>query len=95
MIHKLPRWIWFGAAVLSFIAGIVNAVGFLGFQHQGVTHLMKKNKITVHMGTGALKGAGKLEVTGEKGVETFAAKHIIIATGARSDDEDDAGLVDC
>jgi uncharacterized membrane protein YoaK (UPF0700 family) len=39
MIHKLPRWIWFGAAALSFIAGIVNAVGFLGFQHQGVTHL--------------------------------------------------------
>ncbi len=54
--------------------------------NQGVTHLMKKNKITVHMGTGALKGAGKLEVTGEKGVETFAAKHIIIATGARARD---------
>ncbi|MEN9573804.1 MAG: hypothetical protein RL514_1659 [Verrucomicrobiota bacterium] len=39
MIHKLPGWVWFGAAVLSFIAGIVNAVGFLGFQHQGITHL--------------------------------------------------------
>ncbi|PAW87960.1 MAG: hypothetical protein B9S33_05440 [Pedosphaera sp. Tous-C6FEB] len=39
MIHKLPGWVWFGAAALSFIAGIVNAVGFLGFQHQGVTHL--------------------------------------------------------
>lgn len=39
MIHKLPRWVWFGAAALAFIAGIVNAVGFLGFQHQGVTHL--------------------------------------------------------
>src|SRR5215207_4416157 len=35
--------------------------------NQGIGHLMKKNKITVHMGTGVLKGAGKLEVTGEKG----------------------------
>ena len=54
--------------------------------NQGVTHLMKKNKIAVHMGTGVLKGAGKLEVTGEKGVETLTAKHIIVATGARARD---------
>ena len=52
--------------------------------NQGVTHLMKKNKIAVHMGTGVLKGAGKLEVSGEKGVETLTAKHIIVATGARA-----------
>lgn len=54
--------------------------------NQGVTHLMKKNKIAVHMGTGVLKGAGTLEVTGEKGVETLSAKHIIVATGARARD---------
>ena len=54
--------------------------------NQGVTHLMKKNKITVHMGTGTLKGAGKLEVKGEKGSETLSAKHIIVATGARARD---------
>ncbi|HVR89668.1 MAG TPA: dihydrolipoyl dehydrogenase [Novosphingobium sp.] len=54
--------------------------------NQGVTHLMKKNKIAVFMGTGVLKGAGKLEVTGEKGTETLSAKHIIIATGARARD---------
>lgn len=54
--------------------------------NQGVTHLMKKNKIAVHMGTGVLKGAGKLEVTGEKGAETLTAKHIIVATGARARD---------
>ncbi|MFM5884789.1 MAG: dihydrolipoyl dehydrogenase, partial [Novosphingobium sp.] len=52
----------------------------------GVTHLMKKNKIAVHMGTGVLKGGGKLEVTGEKGSETLSAKHIIVATGARARD---------
>ncbi|MEE4450309.1 dihydrolipoyl dehydrogenase [Novosphingobium resinovorum] len=52
--------------------------------NQGVTHLMKKNKITVHMGTGKLVAPGKLEVTGDKGSETLSAKHIIIATGARA-----------
>ncbi|WP_088308998.1 dihydrolipoyl dehydrogenase [Novosphingobium sp. B 225] len=54
--------------------------------NQGVTHLMKKNKITVHMGTGTLKGGGKLEVQGDKGSETLSAKHIIVATGARARD---------
>lgn len=39
MISRLPPWILWGASVLAFVAGIVNAVGFLGFQHQGVTHL--------------------------------------------------------
>lgn len=39
MISKLPRWVWFGAAALSVIAGAINAIGFLSFQHQGVTHL--------------------------------------------------------
>ncbi len=54
--------------------------------NQGVTHLMKKNKITVHIGTGTLKGGGKLDVQGEKGTETLSAKHIVIATGARARD---------
>ena len=54
--------------------------------NQGIGHLMKKNKIAVHMGTGVLKGAGKLEVTGDKGTQTLEAKHIIVATGARARD---------
>ncbi len=28
-----------GGALLAFVAGIVNAVGFLGIHHQGITHL--------------------------------------------------------
>jgi len=52
----------------------------------GVTHLMRKNKIDVHMGEGTLTGPGKLEVKGEKGTETLTAKHIIVATGARARD---------
>ena len=39
MISKLPRWVWSGAWALAFIAGIVNVVGLLGFEHQAVTHL--------------------------------------------------------
>ncbi|MEZ5655834.1 MAG: dihydrolipoyl dehydrogenase [Sphingobium sp.] len=54
--------------------------------NQGVTHLMKKNKIAVHMGEGKLVGKGKLEVKDEKGSETLTAKHIIVATGARARD---------
>ena len=54
--------------------------------NQGVTHLMKKNKITVHMGDGKLTAPGKLTVTSDKGVTELEAKNIIIATGARARD---------
>ncbi|MDX2210265.1 MAG: dihydrolipoyl dehydrogenase [Sphingopyxis sp.] len=54
--------------------------------NQGVTHLMKKNKIAVHMGEGRLTAANTLEVKGEKGTETLTAKNIILATGARARD---------
>ena len=52
----------------------------------GIAHLMKKNKITVHMGEGTLTGAAALTVKGEKGEEKLTAKHIIVATGARARD---------
>ncbi len=54
--------------------------------NQGVTHLMKKNKIAVHMGEGTLTGPTSLTVKGEKGEEKLTAKHIIFATGARARD---------
>ncbi|RYD54227.1 MAG: dihydrolipoyl dehydrogenase [Sphingomonadales bacterium] len=55
--------------------------------NQGVTHLMKKNKITVHMGTGKLTGKGKLSVTDKDGKATdLTAKNVILATGARARD---------
>ncbi len=55
--------------------------------NQGVTHLMKKNKIAVHMGEGRLTGAGKLTVTDKDGKKTeLATKNIIVATGARARD---------
>ena len=58
--------------------------------NQGIGHLMKKNKITVHMGEGKLTAAGKVTVTfEEKGDSHFlelTAKNIILATGARARD---------
>src|SRR5688500_5741246 len=53
--------------------------------NQGVTHLMKKNKIAVHMGEGTITAPGKMTVTAVDSKKTeLQAKHIIIATGARA-----------
>jgi dihydrolipoamide dehydrogenase len=51
----------------------------------GIKFLMKKNKITVFDGHGKLLGKGRLDVAKDgKSVATIAAKHIILATGARA-----------
>ncbi|KAG1275101.1 hypothetical protein G6F64_014970 [Rhizopus arrhizus] len=36
---RLPTWVWIGAVALSCVAGMVNVVGFLGFEHQAVSHM--------------------------------------------------------
>lgn len=51
----------------------------------GVGMLMKKNKIEVFDGQGALAGKGKVSVTKDgKLSATLSAKHIVLATGARA-----------
>ena len=35
----LPRWVWAGAGLLACTSGMVNVVGYLGFEHQAITHL--------------------------------------------------------
>ena len=51
---------------------------------KGVEFLLKKHKVTVIMGDGRLAGGGKLAVTKDgKEIAQLAAKHIIVATGAR------------
>jgi dihydrolipoamide dehydrogenase len=52
---------------------------------KGVQFLFKKNKIDQIEGHGKLKKGGKVEVTDATGKKTdYDAKHIILATGARS-----------
>jgi dihydrolipoamide dehydrogenase len=50
----------------------------------GIGHLMKKNKVTVFMGTATLPKAGVVSVTTDKGVQELTAPDIILATGARA-----------
>lgn len=51
----------------------------------GIGHLLKKNKVTVFDGFGKLMGKGQIAVSKDsKPVATIAAKHIILATGARA-----------
>ena len=39
MLSRFPAWVWTGTWVLACIAGMVNVVGLLGFEHQAITHL--------------------------------------------------------
>ena len=57
-----------------------------GQLNMGVKGLMKKNKVTVVEGDGVITGKGTLSVTNDGKKTDLAAKHIIIATGARARD---------
>ena len=39
MIDKLPPWVEVGGFCLTLIAGAINVIGLLGFQHQAISHL--------------------------------------------------------
>ena len=49
----------------------------------GVSYLMKKNKVDVVSGFGRIAGVGKVSVTAADGTEsTYSAKNILVATGS-------------
>ena len=50
----------------------------------GVGHLMKKNGVTVIMGTASVPAPGRVSVATEAGEETLEAPAIVLATGARA-----------
>jgi len=52
--------------------------------NQGVTGLMKKHKIAVHIGDGVLTAKTKIAVTKDGQTTELSAKNIIVATGARA-----------
>ncbi|WP_432200448.1 dihydrolipoyl dehydrogenase [Erythrobacter sp. W53] len=91
VLHYMQNAKDYGLKVAGEIEADLEAVvkrsrGIAKQLNQGVTHLMKKNKITVHMGEGTLTGPTSLTVKGEKGEEKLSAKHVIVATGARARD---------
>ena len=69
----------------DFGAVIKRSRGVADKMSKGIQFLMKKNKIDVIMGMGKLNAKKEVEVTGADGkVTPYAAKHVILATGARS-----------
>lgn len=64
----------------DFNAVVKRSRGVAEGMSNGVAFLMKKNKITVLEGMGKIKPGKKVDVDGKE----YSAKHIIIATGARS-----------
>ncbi|MGZ3839220.1 MAG: dihydrolipoyl dehydrogenase [Flavisolibacter sp.] len=69
----------------NFEAVIKRSRGVADKMSKGVAFLMRKNKIDVISGFGKLVAKGKIEVTAaDNSKQTVEAKHIIVATGARS-----------
>ncbi len=89
--HYMDNAASYGLKVAGTIEADLDAIvkrsrGVAKQLNQGIGHLMKKNKITVHMGEGRLTGATSLVVEGKDGEEELSAKHVIVATGARARD---------
>lgn len=72
-------------AEVAFSDIIQRSRGVADGMSKGVQFLMRKNKIEVLSGHGKMVGKGKVEVKAADGkTTTYEAKHIILATGARS-----------
>jgi len=53
VLRQLPRWAWVGGGVLAFIAGLVNAAGYMGFRHQSISNLTGSTTLLgISLGTG-------------------------------------------
>ncbi len=85
MTHAKDYGIIAGDVKPDFSAVIKRSRGVADKMSKGVQFLMKKNKIDVLMGMGSLAGANTVSVTDKDGAVTkHDARHIILATGARS-----------
>lgn len=72
-------------AVPAFDAVIARSRAVADKMSKGIQYLFKKNNIAVISGNGKLTADRQVEVTDAEGNKTFyEAKHIILATGARS-----------
>ncbi len=74
-----------GEVKADFSAMVKRSRDVAGGMSKGVQFLFKKNKIETISGFGKLAGKNTVEVTDDSGKKkTYKAKHIILATGARS-----------
>jgi len=51
---------------------------------EGVSYLLKKNKVAIFEGVGRLNGPGKVQIKKEDKILVLNATHIVLATGARA-----------
>ncbi|GGF19145.1 dihydrolipoyl dehydrogenase [Hymenobacter cavernae] len=85
MNHAADYGLKVEGASYDFGAVIKRSRGVADGMSKGINFLFKKNKIETVSGVGKLLAPGKVEVTKADGSkETVEAKHIILATGARS-----------
>lgn len=69
----------------DFGAMVKRSRGVADGMSKGIQFLFKKNKVETIVGFGKIKGNNSVEVTNDKGeTSTLTARHIILATGARS-----------
>ncbi len=69
----------------DFSAMVSRSRGVAENMSKGIQYLFGKNKVEIINGYGKLAGKNSVEVTDESGKKkTYEAKHIIVATGARS-----------
>jgi len=83
--HAKDFGITVGKADIDLNAVVERSRGVAKRLSSGISHLMKKNKITVFMATASLAGMakGKRQVNLDNG-DTINAKSVILATGARA-----------
>ena len=66
-------------------AMVARSRSIAGQLNSGVKHLLRKNKVSVHMGHGRLLAPDAVEVkTGDGALERLEAPHVILAPGARA-----------
>ncbi len=73
-----------GKAQADFPAMVKRSRGVADGMSKGIQFLLKKNKIDVHVGWGKILKANTVEVDNDGQKSTITAKHIVLATGARS-----------
>src|SRR3989344_1921788 len=84
LMHRLDEFGLSASSIKFDIKKIVERSRKVSHQlSTGISHLMKKNKITVVQGHGKLVGPKKLEIVHGKETSILTAPHIILAPGAR------------